>query len=935
MKKLRLFMLMSIIVCCLAAFVGCGKPRLSKPQNVVADGNALVVTWDAVENASGYKIKIEGEEYNKQYVVEEGTACSIPDLGEGVYTIKVLAIGSGDKFVNSEWTKIEYTVQPDNGMKYTLIDNDTAYEFSGLGKAAKIEELVIESHYKGLPITRIGASALSGASRLLKVEIGENVTEIKEKAFYNCSKLEEVVFPENGKITSIGEYAFGSCRSLKEITIPDGITDISKHAFSYCRSLTSVTMSENVKNIAESAFKACSALQTVTIPDGVQQIGVQAFKDCEVLESVSIGKGVLIINEGAFEDCVKLTSVSFAKDSNLLLIGYQAFKNCNTLESIELPATLMEIVDEAFVDCASLLDVEMGSAVTAIGIDAFKNTMLWAGSENLVYIDTWLVDCKDKEATKVTIAEGTTGIAYGAFQKCAFTSIIIPDTVTEIGTYAFYRCQSLTGVQIGNGVKMIGERAFAACVKLQNLVFGNSVEVISSYAFQACKLLTKVDLPDSVKYIGTYAFEGSGLKADADGLIYAENWLVGTDPESIGLDIRLSNTTVGIAEHAFYKCENLSTISIPNSVQVIGDYAFRECTGLVSVNVPDGITEIGQFTFYKCASLISLKIPVGITSIGYGAFRDCTMLKQITVDGSDEKREGIFLPDGVTEIGGYAFYGCAAIPMVEFGEESQLNSIGTYAFKNCTGLETLTLPASLKEIGKHTFFGCASLRKLDLGGVQIIGERAFEKCAALVDLVIPDSVTEIGQRAFRECSNLITVKFGANVKTIGRYAFYKCRNIIELNLPLSVESIGAQAFAYLNELKSVTIGKGVALVDSYAFIGCNKATFYCEAERIPAKWGARWNSAYRPVLWGCKLVEENGINYVVSFTKNVENISNPMAKNGFSAPVRKGYTFRGWSLTENAKTADYTAEDFLKLTEDQTAYVIPEGTVLYAVWVKN
>ena len=132
--------------------------------------------------------------------------------------------------------------------------------------------------------------------------------------------------------------------------------------------------------------------------------------------------------------------------------------------------------------------------------------------------------------------------------------------------------------------------------------------------------------------------------------------------------------------------------------------------------------------------------------------------------------------------------------------------------------------------------------------------------------------------------------------------------------------IGTQAFRGCAALTDVVLSGNVANIGNHAFYGCNALTIYSEASGAPAGWNVYWNSAYRPVLWGCTISEDG---YVVSYTKG--RITNQDERKPLSAPSRDGYTFAGWTTTEGGTTAEYSAEELVN---------VPDGTTVYAVWVE-
>ena len=146
-----------------------------------------------------------------------------------------------------------------------------------------------------------------------------------------------------------------------------------------------------------------------------------------------------------------------------------------------------------------------------------------------------------------------------------------------------------------------------------------------------------------------------------------------------------------IGEHAFYGCNGLTTVSIPNSVTTIGEQVFRDCKGLTTVTIGNGVTTIAAQAFYRCNSLTTLTIGNGVTSIGDGAFSSCTCLTSV------------ILPNKVKTIGSGAFAGCSGLTTVVI--PGSVTSIESEAFRGCTSLPSVTIPASVTKIGEKAFEG--------------------------------------------------------------------------------------------------------------------------------------------------------------------------------------------------------------------------------------
>ncbi|MGN0527400.1 MAG: leucine-rich repeat protein [Acutalibacteraceae bacterium] len=196
------------------------------------------------------------------------------------------------------------------------------------------------------------------------------------------------------------------------------------------------------------------------------------------------------------------------------------------------------------------------------------------------------------------------------------------------------------------------------------------------------------------------------------------------------------------------------------TVTKIGDKAFQQKTALEIVKIPDTVTEIGNYAFYGCTKL---------NSVGFGA------------------------DSAIKTIGDYAFNGCKNLTDINI---RNAESVGKLCFYNCVNLNTVT-NYSLKTVGERAFWKCEQLNFFRFKEtLEVIEDYAFSYCIALTELVFPDSLRKIGNSAFSNCTAVTSVTFGEGELEIGNYAFENCTSLTEVTIPKGVTAIGTHAFSY-------------------------------------------------------------------------------------------------------------------------------------------
>ena len=800
-------------------------------------------------------------------------------------------------------------------------DSVTSIEESAFSGCTGLTSIVIPDG-----VTSIEKSAFRGCTGLTSIVIPDGVTSIEESAFRGCTGLTSIEIPNS--VTSIGLGAFEDCTNLTSITLPfigngsdkthfvyifgvyyyydnsqyvptslkeviiTGGTSIGYGAFYGCTGLTSIVIPDGVTSIGYGAFKDCTSLTNVLIPNSVTSIGNHAFYNCASLTNMEIPSSVTSIGDHAFYGCTGLTSILIP--NSVTSIGESAFTGCTGLTSIEIPTSVTSIGSSAFEGCTGLTSILIPTSVTSIGYSAFSGCTSLT-SITLPFIDNgsdkthfgyifgayYYYDNSQYVPTslKEVIITGGTFIGYGAFYGCTgLTSIEIPNSVTSIGYSAFYWCTGLTSIVVDKNnpeydsrdncnaiIETDSNRLITGC---KNTKIPNSVTSIGYAAFRGCTGLTSIEIPNSVTGIGESAFEGC------------------TDLTSITLPF--IGTHFGYIFGAYYYDDNSQYV--PTSLKEviitggtsIGESAFAGCTGLTSIVIPTSVTSIGYAAFTGCTGLTSIEIPTSVTSIGLGAFQYCTSLISIKVDSGNkiyDSRDNCNaiietdsnclitgckntkIPNSVISIGSSAFRGCTGLTSIEI--PNSVTGIGESAFEGCTDLTSITLPF----IGTHFgyIFGAyyyddnsqyvpTSLKEVIITGGTSIGYGAFYGCTGLTSIVIPDGVTSIGYGAFKDCTSLTNVLIPNSVTSIGNHAFYNCASLTNMEIPSSVTSIGDHAFYGCTGLTSILIPNSVTSIGEYAFYGCTGLTIYCEALKKPNGWDKYWNSFNCKVVWGYKKI---------------------------------------------------------------------------------
>ena len=626
------------------------------------------------------------------------------------------------------------------------------------------------------------------------------------RAYENSIKT---IVIEDG-VTSIGDYAFAGCYGLESITIPNSVTSIGAYALQ--GGISSINV--HITDLAAWCAIECG----IYAPFGFQST-YDLYLNNILVSNLEIPDGVTSIGKFMFYSFKNLTSVKIP--SSVTSIGDYAFFNCDSLTSVYIT------------DLAKWCEIDFS--------DSYSNPLCYAES---LYLNSNLV-------TNLSFTDVNSIGDYAFSHYNGLVSIVISDSVTDIGKGVFSGCNNLTSITVeSNNPNYHADRNCLIETESKTLLSGcknsvipsdGSVTGIDEEAFYDCRDLTDIEIPSSITKIGKDAFHGcNSLIQEENGVLYVDKWAI--DLHVAG-NITLRANTVAIADHAFF-LTGLTSIEIPSSVISIGDYAFSLCVNLSSITLGENsqLISIGDHAFSGCGNLASVTFGKDsqLISIGDNAFYMCSGLTSIEI------------PSSVTSIGGAAFAFCSGLTSIEI--PSRVTSIDGAAFAFCIGLTSIEIPSNVISIGDQAFLFCSGLTSIEIpSSVTSIGDQAFTSCSGLTSIEIPSSVISIGDYAFLSCSGLTSITVDAEnqkyhsegdclIETESKTLIVGCQNSV-IPSDGSVASIGYGAFAGYSS-PSIKIPSSVTNIGEFAFVESLNLTsiYYCGTEE-------QWNAIEKGQDW--------------------------------------------------------------------------------------
>lgn len=569
--------------------------------------------------------------------------------------------------------------------EYKVMDNGTIVINKYKGDAA---ELVIPDNINGIPVTRIGGMAFSEKKSLESITFPDSITYIGGWAFWLCSGLKNVTLPKG--LTVIEEYTFNGCTGLETIELPQTMRYLNKGAFYNCPSMTDIVLPDGLFKIGESAFSNCTGLQEIDIPDSVTQFGPNAFSACKGLKRVKLS-------------------------SSVKHLPYCAFYGCESLPSIEVPYGVQTIGADCFNYCTSLTDVSLPESLICIANYAFNNdTMLktMAFPESIVIYGTRPVGFTDANGKRSDFTlqcySGSMGEKYATDNN--LNKEYITHDISNVEVELDYNTFIYDGSEKKPSIVSIKDRDRVLYSGYDyNYTFENNVEVgtatmlVNGAGNYSGTKRVDFEIKDPHDLSGNVCGENLIWELSSDGTFSVRGTGKMYDFEAAGAPW-------------YPDRKNIKKIVISDDVTSIGSYAFSDCHNAVSVELPESIEVIGDYAFCDDISLEDITIPHTLKSLGVLAFANTKWLdnkrteaspvivNDMLIDGKNCTGD-VVVPDGVTQICGYAFSKNDAITSMTLPDG--VNNIGCLAFEKCTALEYIKIPDSVSFIYSDSFDGCS------------------------------------------------------------------------------------------------------------------------------------------------------------------------------------------------------------------------------------
>ncbi len=546
------------------------------------------------------------------------------------------------------------------------------------------------------------------------------------------------------------------------------------------------------------------------------------------------GKSYSVIGYGTF-DGENLVIPSTYKGKPVVAIGDFAFWSNHNIKTVVIPDSVEKIGEFAFYNCTQLESISIGKSVSQIGdfglyCNPYLKVTLDSNNKNFKLINGHLCSADGKELIYYSINRGD-------------NTIVVPNGITKVNLdFLCLDARNASSFVFNeiDGSQYIGSEENPYLMLYGSDYANNTVNIHKDtriiYRLNWPVDVGHVVIPDYIECICPSTYYATTFEVDennpyykmVDGGLYTKDGKTLVRAFPTGSEFTIIDGVETISYYAFASYLNVESVTIPDTVKRIESWAFHimDNSTPAKINIPSSLEYIGMYAFQGCCA-DSIVIPASAKTIAPYAFTH-----------SQIKNIEILAP--LEQIGTCAFYEAYGLESVIL--PNTLKRIDGQ-FYCCKSLKYVYIPYSVEYIGDMSFYGCSALGNIDIpDSVTYIGYGAFMNCTSLESVVIPDSVVYLGDRAFENCSlknvvigNSITkinnafvnnqllesIVMGDSVEIIGMGAFAGCKLLKNITLGNSVKEIGYQAFYNCSSLESINLPSTVTFIDEEAFANCS------------------------------------------------------------------------------------------------------------------
>ena len=568
------------------------------------------------------------------------------------------------------------------------------------------------------------------------------------------------------------EVAVVSSTLSGTLTIPSTVKDLNNQytfnvtsiasAGSYTN-VNAVVLPSTLKTINTNAFSN-SQITTINIPAGTDNIMDGAFAQIENLTAITVDAGN---SKYTAEDGVLYED----KSGNKYLKAYPVAKAGTTFT---VPSGVYGVSTNGFQLAKNLTTINLPASIQDLPTSAEANGFTSAKKLTAIKVDPANTNFKDEDGVVLT-QDGKTLVAYpfarhGVVDPAYNGPLVtmhpgevytIPASVETISKGAFAQVSEITAVKLNN-VKKISAGAFYSVRNLRNVELGASVETIEDGAITGSPDFTRFAVDSN----------NPNYTADAEGIIYTKNKeeLV-LYPSGRAGEYSTLPTTKKIRKRAFYYAQKVTKVNFNSALEDIDNDAFQVTTALneITFAAPSSLKRIGTWVFYM-SGLTKLELPASLKEIGSNAFKDNKNLKTVTVADNSQ----------LESIDTYAFTGNSNLESFTFEGSTALKTIRGNAFSNDTKLASFDVPANVETINRAAFDGTSSMKHVTFQApakIKTIGEAAFQNANALENIDLPEGLLEIKKDAFNKCTSLTEIGIPSTVTTIDPTGFQQAEKL--------------------------------------------------------------------------------------------------------------------------------------------------------------